>query len=108
MGVVYRARQVALNRTVALKMVLAGPLSGEDDVRRFQAEAETAALLDHPNIVPIYEVGELDGQPYFAMKLVEGGNLNAHLARLRGDFRAATRLVAAVARAVHHAHQRGV
>ena len=108
MGVVYRARQVSLNRPVALKMIRAGVLAGDDELRRFQNEAEAVALLDHPGIVPVYEVGEHDGQHYFSMKLVPGGNLADRLAAYRADPRAAAALVAEAAEAVHHAHMRGI
>jgi hypothetical protein len=108
MGVVFRARQVSLERPVALKMILAGQLASADDVRRFRQEAEAAANLDHPNIVPIYEVGEHQGQHYFSMKLIEGGSLSQHLPRLRTEPHRAAELLTQVARAVHHAHQRGL
>jgi hypothetical protein len=108
MGIVYRARQVSVNRPVALKMILSGQLASADDVRRFHIEAEAAANLDHPNIVPIYEVGEHQGQHYFSMKLVEGDSLAGQVPRFVGDPRAAARVLALVARAVHHAHQRGI
>lgn len=108
MGVVYRARQVSLNRTVALKMILSGQFASENDVRRFYQEAESAANLDHPGIVPIYEIGEHEGHHFFSMKLIEGGSLAELLPELRNDPRKLVRLIADVAHAVHHAHQRGI
>jgi WD40 repeat protein/tRNA A-37 threonylcarbamoyl transferase component Bud32 len=108
MGIVYKARQKSPRRLVALKMIRVGALATMDDLRRFRNEAEAVATLDHPHIVPVYEVGEHAGQPYFTMKLLDGGSLDQQLARYRTDPKAAARLVATVARAVHHAHQRGV
>jgi tetratricopeptide (TPR) repeat protein len=112
MGVVYRARQRSANRIVALKMILAGQLASPADVQRFRAEAEAAANLDHPQIVPIFEVGEHGGQHFFSMKFIQGGNLAEWIAdsrlKIAGFQKHAASLVALVARAVHYAHQRGV
>jgi serine/threonine-protein kinase len=108
MGVVFKARQLSLNRAVALKIArVSGPEQGADS-QRFRNEAETVAQLDHPHIVPIFEVGSWQGQPYFSMKLIEGGSLAGHLDRFKADPKKAARLMAQVARAVHHAHLRGV
>jgi serine/threonine protein kinase/WD40 repeat protein len=128
MGVVYRARQVSLKRIVALKVVQSGQFASEAERKRFLTEAELAATLDHPNLVPVYEVGTADGRPFCAMKLVEGRSLAAMVAEgfcsrrqcaahcpppmllpgARGCCVTAAALIEKVARAVHHAHQRGV
>jgi serine/threonine-protein kinase len=89
-------------------MILAGHLASPADVQRFRIEAEAAASLDHPNVVPIYEVGEHQGQHYFSMKFVEGGNLAQQIATLIPRPRQAAELLVKVARAVHYAHQRGI
>jgi WD40 repeat protein/tRNA A-37 threonylcarbamoyl transferase component Bud32 len=112
MGVVYHARQRRLNRTVALKMIRAGALAKEEEIRRFRIEAEAAANLDHPNIVPIYELGECDGRHYFSMKLVAGRSLaefNTQCPARTGQwFQRAAGLMTKIALAVQHAHDRGV
>jgi WD40 repeat protein len=138
MGIVYKARQTSLNRIVALKMILSGQFASPHDVQRFHREAEAAANLDHPHIVPIFEVGEHEGQHYFSMKLIDGSSLadwirksftaeNAENAeRRQGEGTkhlspssippsssalsalSAVKLLIPVARAVHHAHQRGI
>jgi WD40 repeat protein len=108
MGVVYRARQVSLKRVVALKMILAGEFASLTEIERFHVEAEAEAGLEHPNIVPIYEVGQYQGQHYFSMKLIEGGSLAGMIPRLTDDPRAAATMLATVARAVHFAHQHGI
>src|SRR5438128_2370628 len=108
MGVVYKARQVSLNRLVALKMILAGQLASDADKQRFYAEARTAANLQHPNIVAIHEVGEHKGQHYFSMDLVEGKSLSALTREHPLPPNQAAALVQTVAQAIHYAHQQGV
>jgi WD40 repeat protein/serine/threonine protein kinase len=108
MGVVYRARQVGLNRPVALKMILAGAHAGADQLARFKGEAEAVARLQHPNIVQIYEIGDLEGRPYFSLELVEGGSLEKHLGGKPLPPREAAQLLETLARTVHYAHQHGV
>ncbi len=108
MGVVFRARQISLNRPVALKMILAGQLADETDVKRFYTEAEAAANLDHPGIVPIFEVGQHEGQHYFSMGFVEGQSLAQRLTEGPLPPREAADLMARVADAIDFAHQRGV
>src|SRR3977135_3208135 len=89
-------------------MILGGQLATPSDVQRFRREAEAAANLDHPNIVPIYEVNEHAGRHYYSMKLIEGGSLCEHIPPLTKEPRAGVQVLATVARAVHHAHQRGI
>jgi serine/threonine protein kinase/tetratricopeptide (TPR) repeat protein len=107
-GVVYRARQRSLNRLVALKMIMLGPWATEAHVKRFRTEAAAAANLDHPQIVPIYEVGKIDGQHYFTMKLIEGESLKQLVNAGSVEPRRAAVLVRTVARAIQHAHDRGI
>ena len=108
MGVVYKAKHRNLNRLAAVKMVLGGSFSSEQERQRFQLEAESAAKLDHPAIVPIYEIGDHEGQPYFAMKYVDGGSLADHSRDYSGRIREAVAVMIGVAEGVHHAHQRGI
>jgi serine/threonine protein kinase/tetratricopeptide (TPR) repeat protein len=107
-GVVYRAQQKSLNRTVALKVIGLGPWATEAHVKRFRREAEAAASLDNPGIVPIYEVGERDGSCYFSMKFVEGGQLDEVVRQPPMSIRQAAELIAKVARTVHYAHEHGI
>ena len=122
MGVVYRARQTGLKREVALKVIATGLFASSTEHTRFRAEAEAVARLDHPNIIPIHDVGEHEGRPYFTMKLVEGGSLADQISkdefqmtkeqaanvRLSFDLRHSAFVISKVARAVHYAHQRGI
>ncbi len=108
MGIVYRGRQKSLDREVAIKMILAGQFASQEEVDRFYTEATAAAKLDHPNIVPVYDVGDIDGHHFFSMKFVEGSDLAAKLVELRNDLPVAVEILRKVCEAVHHAHQRGV
>ncbi len=108
MGVVYEAREVALDRPVALKLIRSRGFATAAELLRFRNEAEAVARLDHPHIVPIFEIGQSGGQPFFSMKLVDGASLDRRLDQYRDDFRASARLVATVAEAIDHAHRRGV
>src|SRR5437867_5990330 len=107
-GVVYRARQKSLNRIVALKVIGLAHWATEAHVKRFRMEAEAAAHLDDPRIVPIYEIGERDGACYFSMKLIEGGQLDKIIGSELMQFRKAAELMAKLAHTLHHAHQNGV
>src|SRR6185436_3033816 len=117
-GVVYRARQKSLNRTVALKVIALGHWATNPHLKRFRREAESAARLEHPGIVPIHEVGERDGSCYFSMKLVEGGQLDEVARSGMADsscgerepmpIRRAVELIAKVAHTVHYAHEHGI
>ena len=108
MGVVYRAWQRSLGRTVALKVVLTGEFASEQERRRFRREAELAAALDHPNIVPVYEVGEEGGLCYLAMRLIEGKSLGELDAPIADRPRFGARVVETIARAIHYAHRSGI
>jgi len=108
MGVVFKARQKRLDRVVALKMIISGDLAGAEEVQRFQAEAESAAQLDHPHIVPVYDVGEIDGRHYLTMGYVEGQSLKQRLAEGPLPPREAAEMMATVALAIQHAHEQGI
>jgi tRNA A-37 threonylcarbamoyl transferase component Bud32 len=110
MGVVYKAEDTSLHRTVALKMIRSGFLASPEEVRRFRQEAQAAAALRHPNVIPIYEISEQDGYYYFTMPFVVGGSMAGRMESLRAEPRAAVALVEKIARAVHaaHAHAHGI
>jgi serine/threonine-protein kinase len=108
MGVVFKALDRGLNRVVAVKMILPGALPGPDELRRFQTEAEAAARLSHPHIVAVHRVGVVDGRPFYSMDYVEGPSLSQRLAHGPLPGREAARYLVAVARAVQHAHERGI
>jgi WD40 repeat protein len=108
MGVVYKARQISLNRLVALKMILSGAHAGRQELTRFKAEAEAVAQLQHPNIVQVYEVGESDGRPFFSLEFLEGGSLADKLHGEPMPFRQAAELLVVLSRAIHAAHSAGI
>src|SRR3954464_11140515 len=107
MGVVYRAVQHGSQRQVAVKMILAEQAATPGMMERFRAEAEAVASLEHPHILPIYEIGESEGHPFYSMKFANGGTLREYLAEFSQP-RDAARLIATIARAVQHAHERGI
>jgi serine/threonine protein kinase len=108
MGIVYKARQLALGRVVALKMILSGHGVDPEEIERFQRDARSAGALDHPGIVPIFDVGEVEGEHYFTMPLIEGGNLQKCLADGPLPAKEGARLVRLVAEAVQYAHEHGI
>ena len=108
MGVVFRARQISLNRVVAVKMILRGRLASQTDTSRFLSEAKATAKLEHPNIVPVYEAGDIEGRAFFSMQLIEGPTLSDYVAAQPLKQRDAAKLVARIARAISYAHQQGV
>ncbi len=108
MGVVFRARQLSLSRDVAVKMILRGRLASELDLQRFLSEASATARLQHPQIVPVYEVGDIDGRPFFSMKLIEGSSLADRLADGPLPERQVAQWIAVVARAISYAHRQGI
>src|SRR5271165_4233686 len=108
MGVVYRAWHLRLNRAVALKMLLAGPCARPDELERFLRESQAVAGLSHPNIVQVYDMGEVEGRPYFTMELVEGGNLADQIRGVPQPAHQAAARVATLAEAIHAAHQSGI
>jgi tetratricopeptide (TPR) repeat protein len=108
MGIVFRARHLRLNRPVALKMILAGPYANPDERKRFVQEAEAVASLHHPNIVEVFDAGEIDGRPYFTMELVEGGRLSEKVKGMPQPASEAAALLVAIAQAVHAAHAKGI
>src|SRR5262249_5689787 len=108
MGVVYRAWHLRLGRAVALKMLLAGPCARPEELERFRREAQAVAALRHANIVQVYDVGDVEGRPFFTMEFVEGGNLAEQIQGIPQPARQAAALVATIAEAVHAAHQSGI
>ncbi len=108
MGIVYKARDFALGRIVALKMIKSGVVATPEEIARFRREAQAAAQLDHPHIVPVYEIDQHQGRVYFTMAFAPGGSLAQHKGRFLSDPRTAVALLEKVAHAVHYAHQRGI
>jgi tetratricopeptide (TPR) repeat protein len=108
MGVVFKARHLELDRVVAIKMLLAGTHADREDLSRFRLEAEAVARLQHPHVVQIFEIGEQDGQPYYAMEFVDGGHLGSHTSGIPQPATKCARVIKVLAHTLHYAHQRGV